>query len=307
MSVSSKSKFVGPSRLLGAPGPAPQRRPGRRRRGRAPPPLPRSGARRAGGRAGPRQTGRTATRRGPRPAGPAPPPPTAAAARPVPPRSRSRLRMVRGPCRPHSPSLPEVPDAHPRQRPGAAPREARVRCCVWTWLTRIRLVQDHLHLVVEPLQRPDGALELVRDVELVRVEHREGGVRPLDEPPPRGVPYRCSSVLRFSPARPPARRVDDVHVLQQVAVQLRAAEQRWGWGRRALRRHRPSPLVVAVALLRCPCTGSGPPRACPRPARRRRPRRGAPGRAGPARPNLARRVYTASLRWPLVGACMMAA
>jgi len=40
----------------------------------------------------------------------------------------------------------------------------------------VRLVEYHADLVVVPLERLDGVLELVRDVELVRVEEKKDDV-----------------------------------------------------------------------------------------------------------------------------------
>ena len=47
---------------------------------------------------------------------------------------------------------------------------------------RVSLVEHDAYLVVVPLERLDGQPELVRDIELVRVEEEQDDVRPRREP-----------------------------------------------------------------------------------------------------------------------------
>mmetsp|Transcript_15178 Transcript_15178/g.47359 ORF Transcript_15178/g.47359 Transcript_15178/m.47359 type:complete len:563 (+) Transcript_15178:622-2310(+) len=87
----------------------------------------------------------------------------------------------------------------------------------------VGLVQHDAHLVVVPAQRLDDRLELVRDVELVRVEEEKDHVCPRGEPF-RDADHRVAAIDALLLARQDAGRVDDRQVLEQRARHLRALE-----------------------------------------------------------------------------------
>eukprot|EP00962_Isochrysis_galbana_P024204 scaffold7401_cov108-Isochrysis_galbana.AAC.2 len=109
----------------------------------------------------------------------------------------------------------EAAHGAPHERAVNAQQPLRVDC--------VRLVKDNADLVVVPLERLDGLLELIRDVQLVRVEQKKDDVGARREPAAhRGEHVRAADALLL--AREHAGRVDQGDVLQKRRVELRALE-----------------------------------------------------------------------------------
>mmetsp|Transcript_27521 Transcript_27521/g.80687 ORF Transcript_27521/g.80687 Transcript_27521/m.80687 type:complete len:444 (-) Transcript_27521:429-1760(-) len=87
----------------------------------------------------------------------------------------------------------------------------------------VRLVEHDADLVVVPLERLDRLLELVRDVQLVRVKEEENHVGARGEPGAHlGEGVRPPNALLL--ARQYAGRVDEGHVVKERRVKLGALE-----------------------------------------------------------------------------------